>query len=130
MLSIIMFVYMHIEVIDAMFQPSRYDTVYPYKYLYNYFVTVPHFFLTQLAYTTANAIYSKFTAVNILPCCIKSTDLDPRLWSCSLMWLVRNASRSELKCIIMLFCSTDALVCHWQITYHSNQEVNCDMCCC
>ncbi len=41
MLSIIMFVYVHSEVSDAMFQPSRYDTVYPYNYLYNYFVTVP-----------------------------------------------------------------------------------------
>lgn len=117
MLSIIMFVYVHSEMIDAMFQPSLYVTVYPYNYLYNYFVTVPHFFLIQLASTTANAKYSKFTAVNILPCCIKKTGLDPRLWSCSLMWLVRNAPRSELKFSIMLFCSTDAILCHWQIRY-------------
>ncbi len=56
------------EVIDAMFQPSRYDSVYPYSYLYTYFVTVPHSFLTQLAYPTANAKFSKFVAVKILPC--------------------------------------------------------------
>ncbi|DBA95338.1 TPA: Lymphocyte transmembrane adapter 1 [Trebouxia sp. C0006] len=49
---------MSFEVIDAMFQPSRYDSVYPYSYLYTYFVTVPHSFMTQLAYPTANAKYS------------------------------------------------------------------------
>ena len=52
------------EVIDAMFQPSRYDSVYPYSYLYTYFVTVPHSFMTQLAYPTANAKYSKFCSLH------------------------------------------------------------------
>ena len=47
------------EVIDVMFQPSRYDTVYPFSYMYTYFVTVSNSFPTQLAYPAANAKYSK-----------------------------------------------------------------------
>ena len=42
-----------------MFQPSRYDQVYPLSYMYTYFVTVPHSFLTQLAFPADNAKYSK-----------------------------------------------------------------------
>ncbi|KAL3149585.1 Lymphocyte transmembrane adapter 1 [Trebouxia sp. C0010 RCD-2024] len=42
------------EVIDAMFQPSKYDTVYPFSYLYTYFVSTPHSILIQLANPTAN----------------------------------------------------------------------------
>ncbi|KAK9796248.1 hypothetical protein WJX73_001881 [Symbiochloris irregularis] len=42
------------ETIDAMYRPHRYDTVYPFSYLFTYFVTVPHSFLIQLAYPTAN----------------------------------------------------------------------------
>ena len=47
------------ELIDAMFKPSRYDSVYPLSYMSTYFVTVPHSFLTQLAFPQANAKYSK-----------------------------------------------------------------------
>lgn len=44
-----------------MFQPSRYDVVYPFSYMYTYFVTVPHSFLTQLAFPADNQKYSKLT---------------------------------------------------------------------
>lgn len=50
------------EVIDAMFQPSRYDSVYPFSYMYTYFVSVPHSILIQLANPTANKTYG------VLPC--------------------------------------------------------------
>ena len=49
------------EVIDAMFQPSRYDKVYPFSYMYTYFVTVPHSFMTQLAFPADNKKYSEFS---------------------------------------------------------------------
>lgn len=51
------------EVIDAMYAPSRYDHVYPFSYLYTYFVSVPHSILIQLASPTANKTYGQFTPV-------------------------------------------------------------------
>ena len=47
------------EVIDAMYAPSRYDHVYPFSYLYTYFVSVPHSILIQLASPTANKTYGE-----------------------------------------------------------------------
>ena len=41
----------------AMFQPSKFDRVYPLSYLFTYFVTVPHSILTQLAFPAANFKY-------------------------------------------------------------------------
>lgn len=38
-----------------MFLPSKYDSVYPFSYLFTYFVTVPHALLTQLAFPIGNA---------------------------------------------------------------------------
>lgn len=49
-----------------MFQPSRYDTVYPFSYLYTYFVSTPHSILVQLANPTANKAYGRLTCWAIL----------------------------------------------------------------
>lgn len=55
------------EVIDAMFQPSRYDNVYPFSYMYTYLVSVPHSILIQLANPTANKAYGVYmTTVSCL----------------------------------------------------------------
>ena len=43
------------EVIDAMYLPSKYDSVYPFSYMFTYFVTVPHALLTQLAFPVGNS---------------------------------------------------------------------------
>lgn len=51
------------EVIDAMYAPSRYDHVYPFSYLYTYFVSVPHSILIQLASPTANKTYGNVYGV-------------------------------------------------------------------
>lgn len=51
------------EVIDAMFQPSRYDHVYPFSYMYTYLVSVPHSILIQLANPTANKAYGNVYGV-------------------------------------------------------------------
>ncbi len=42
-----------------MYAPSRYDHVYPFSYLYTYFVSVPHSILIQLAAPTANKTYGE-----------------------------------------------------------------------
>ena len=47
------------EVIDAMYQPSRYDSVYPFSYLYTYAVSVPHSILIQLANPKSNKAYGE-----------------------------------------------------------------------
>ncbi|EIE19348.1 hypothetical protein COCSUDRAFT_19779, partial [Coccomyxa subellipsoidea C-169] len=49
---------MSFEVIDALFNPGCYDTVYPYSYLFTWFVTIPHSLLAQLAFPADNAKYS------------------------------------------------------------------------
>ncbi|KAK9807758.1 hypothetical protein WJX72_008373 [[Myrmecia] bisecta] len=54
---------MSFEVIDAMFQPSKYDRVYPLSYLFTVFVTVPHSILIQLAFPAANAKYGNVYGV-------------------------------------------------------------------
>ncbi|CAL5229390.1 g12708 [Coccomyxa viridis] len=46
---------MSFEVIDAMYKPSRYDSIYPLSYIFTYVVTVPHSILTQLAWPLGNA---------------------------------------------------------------------------
>ena len=38
-----------------MFQPSKYDKVYPFSYIFTLFVTLPHSFLIQLAFPVQNA---------------------------------------------------------------------------
>lgn len=50
---------MSFEVIDALFNPGCYDTVYPYSYLFTWFVTIPHSLLAQLAFPADNAKYSE-----------------------------------------------------------------------
>lgn len=56
------------EVIDAMYQPSRYDNVYPFSYMYTYFVSVPHSILIQLANPTANKAYGELDPHAVLIC--------------------------------------------------------------
>ena len=46
-----------LQVIDAMFQPSKYDKVYPFSYIFTLIVTLPHSFLIQLAFPVQNAKY-------------------------------------------------------------------------
>lgn len=50
---------MSFEVIDALFNPGCYDTVYPYSYLFTWFVTIPHSLLTQLAFPDDNTKYGE-----------------------------------------------------------------------
>ncbi len=50
---------MSFEVIDALFNPGCYDTVYPYSYLFTWFVTIPHSLLTQLAFPADNAKFGE-----------------------------------------------------------------------
>ena len=38
-----------------MYLPSKYYSVYPFSYMFTYFVTVPHALLTQLAFPVGNA---------------------------------------------------------------------------
>ena len=57
------------EVIDAMYQPSRYDQVYPFSYLYTYAVSVPHSILIQLANPTANAAFGTLSPCSLAACC-------------------------------------------------------------
>ena len=52
------------EVIDALYNPGVYDTVYPYSYMYTWFVTLPHSILTQLAFPVDNAKYSELPDPN------------------------------------------------------------------
>ena len=54
------------EVIDALYNPGVYDTVYPYSYMYTWFVTLPHSILSQLAFPVDNAKYSELTDPNDL----------------------------------------------------------------
>ena len=66
------------EVIDAMFQPSKYDTVYPFSYLYTYFVSTPHSILIQLASPTANKEFGRS-----IICCLPNPPLSPSPHSCT-----------------------------------------------
>ena len=49
-----------------MFQPSRYDNVYPFSYMYTYLVSVPHSILIQLADPTANKAYGMTLSLLLL----------------------------------------------------------------
>ena len=82
-----------------MYLPSKYDSVYPFSYMFTYFVTVPHAFLTQLAFPIGNAQQGSLNLPDLHAACTT-----PNLCS-----VVRLQSLLLLTCNVSLFVCSQRL---------------------